>query len=416
MLDAVRGGATLQGARAGALANLMERDRRLAYELAAGVLRRRAQLDGMLELATADPRLHDVLRLEAYQLRALARVPPYAAVSTSVELAREAAGEGGARFVNQALRKIARETGSGKRETNEATHPSWLVARWRRLFGAAEAARLVAWNDTKPTLTVQPARWSADTLTLALREAGFGVEKAPHGAGLRVSRVDHVSRFPFPAQLPGYAEGGFVVQDPAHALVSRFAAIPPGTVVYDACAAPGGKAVALERGGARVLAGDARHERVGRLVETARRAGVAIQVAVADLLAAPFRSEALAAVLVDAPCSATGTIARHPDARWRVTPRTIARAAERQRALLAAAAALVRPGGLLVYATCSLEPEENSDIVTEFLAHHPQFARVPPPAAGAIPAGLLTSAGDFQSLPQRHGMDGAYAARLVRVR
>jgi len=414
MLDAVRGGATLQGARDGALANLVERDRRLAYELAAGVLRRRAQLDGMLELATADPRLHDVLRLGAYQLRALARVPAYAAVSTSVELARALAGEKAARFVNQALRKIAREGGSGKRETSGATHPSWLVARWQRCFGPTEAARLVAWNDTKPTFTIQPAHWSVEALTVELRQAGFGVEEAPYGAGLRVSSLNPVSRFPFPAQLPGYAEGGFVVQDPAHALVCRFAAIPPGTIVYDACAAPGGKAVALARGGARVIAGDARRERVGRLVETTRRAGVAIRVAVADLLAAPFRSEALPAVVVDAPCSATGTMARHPDARWRLTPRTIARAAERQRALLAVAAALVRPGGLLVYATCSLEPEENSDIVTEFLVRHPQFARVP--ATGSVPAALLTPAGDFQSLPQRHGMDGAYAARLARVR
>src|SRR5213080_1280556 len=122
----------------------------------------------------------------------------------------------------------------------------------------------------------------------------------------------------------------------------------------------------------------------------------------------------LAAVLVDAPCSATGTMARHPDARWRVTPRTIARAAERQRALLAAAAELVHPGGLLVYATCSLEPEENNDIVTEFLARHSQFARAS--AADAVPAVMLTPAGDFQSLPQRHGIDGACAARLARVR
>jgi len=414
MLDAVRGGATLQGARDGALANLVERDRRLAYELAAGVLRRRGQLDRMLELATANPRLHDVLRLGAYQLRALARVPAYAAVSTSVELAREVAGEKAARYVNQALRKLARETGSGKRETSGATHPSWLVARWQHRFGATDVTRLLAWNDTKPTFTIQPARWSAEALTVELRKAGFGVEEAPYGAGLRVSSADHVSRFPFPAQLPGFAEGGFVVQDPAHALVCRYAAFPPGTMVYDACAAPGGKSVALERGGARLLAGDGRRERVGRLVETARRAGVAIQVAVADLLAAPFRSEALAAVLVDAPCSATGTMARHPDARWRVTQGTIARAAARQRALLAAAAALVRPGGWLVYATCSLEPEENSDIVTEFLARHPQFARVPAP--DAVPAALLTPSGDFQSLPQRHGMDGAYAARLGRVR
>ncbi len=107
-------------------------------------------------------------------------------------------------------------------------------------------------------------------------------------------------------------------------------------------------------------------------------------------------------------------MARHPDARWRVTPRTIARAAERQGALLAAAAELVHPGGLLVYATCSLEPEENNDIVTEFLARHPQFARAS--AADAVPAVMLTPAGDFQSLPQRHGIDGAYAARLARVR
>src|SRR5207249_2140547 len=166
MLDAVRAGATLQGARDGALASLIERDRRLAYELAAGVLRRRAQLDRMLELATADPRLHDVLRLGAYQLRALARVPAYAAVSTSVELARALAGEKAARYVNQALRKIARETGSEKRETSGATHPSWLVARWRRRFGPTEADRLVAWNDTKPTFTIQPARWSVEALTV----------------------------------------------------------------------------------------------------------------------------------------------------------------------------------------------------------------------------------------------------------
>jgi 16S rRNA (cytosine967-C5)-methyltransferase len=423
MLDAVRGGATLQGARDGALANLVERDRRLAYELAAGVLRRRSQLDGMLELATANPRLHDVLRLGAYQLRALARVPAYAAVSTSVELAREVAGEKAARYVNQALRKVARDAlkdsltvaGTGMRDAEE-THPLWLVERWRVQFGHSDTKRLLTWNDSRAPLTLQPARWDVATLRARLTEAGFGVREAPCGAGVVVQAgaTHPASRIPPPAQLPGFAEGGFVVQDPAHALVCRYAAFPPGTMVYDACAAPGGKSVALERGGASVVAGDGRRERVGRLVETARRAGVAIQVAVADLLAAPFRSEALAAVLVDAPCSATGTMARHPDARWRVTQRAIARAAARQRALLAAAAALVRPGGLLVYATCSLEPEENSDIVTEFLARHPQFARVP--AAGAVPADLLTPAGDFQSLPQRHRMDGAYAARLGRVR
>ena len=410
----MRSGGTFQAARDRVLPTLAGRDRRLAYELAAGVLRRQADLDRRLGLRGADPRLHDVLRLGAYQLAALARVPPYAAVATSVELAREAVGEPAARFVNQALRRLARETGSGKRERDGPTHPSWLVARWQRLFGATDAARLVAWNDTRPTLTLQPAGWSAEALTLALRNSGFGVEGAPHGAGLRVSHPDHVSRFPFPAQLPGYADGAFIVQDPAHALVCRYSGVPPGTLVYDACAAPGGKAVMLERAGARVVAGDARPERIRRLRETARRAGVAIRVTVADLLSAPFAPGTVPAVLVDAPCSATGTMARHPDARWRVTPRTIVRAARLQRGLLEAAATLLCPGGLLVYSTCSLEPEENRDMVTEFLASHTEFARAPVPAA--VPASLLTPDGDLQSLPQRDGMDGAYAARLVRTR
>jgi len=141
---------------------------------------------------------------------------------------------------------------------------------------------------------------------------------------------------------------------------------------------------------------------------------VAIRPAVADLLAAPWAAGTVAAVLVDAPCTATGTMARHPDARWRISTRAIDRAAARQRALLHAGARLVPPGGVLVYATCSLEPEENSDVVNDFLERHPEFRRDAPPP-GTVPAELLTEAGDFQSLPQRHGIDGAYAARLVRV-
>ena len=410
----MRAGANFQTARDRALPPLAERDRRLAYELAAGVLRRRAQLDRTLSLDTVDPRLHDILRLGAYQLRALTRVPPYAAVSTSVELAREIAGEGGARYVNQALRKLTgvRDPVSGVR----GSHPAWLARRWTRRFGAVDAARLMAWNDTKPALILQPARWEADILLQRLREAGLGVTDAPFGAGVRVTRTPGPGHLTL-RDLPGFTEGAFIVQDPAHALLCRYAAIPRGTTVYDACAAPGGKAAMLERGGARVVAGEARRERLGVLRETAARAGVAIRVAVADLLSAPFRPRAFPAVLVDAPCSATGTIARHPDARWRLKPQTIVRAAARQRALLAAAAELVQPGGLLVYATCSLEPEENGDIVTEFLARHTDFARAPAAGggAGAVPATLLTTDGDFQTLPQRHGTDGAYAARLMRA-
>ena len=375
------------------------------------MLRHRARLDRGLELATADPRLHDILRLGAYQLRVLARVPAYAAVSTSVALAREIAGEPAARYVNHTLRRLARAAGPAPEGV--ATHPRWLVARWVRRFGREETRRLVAWNDTPPRLTVQPARWDRATLEHRLKAAGFGVREAPFGAGLEVLRTGAPGAL-LPARLPGLAEGGCIVQDPAHALVCRYAAVPPNEVVADLCAAPGGKAVMLERLGGRVVAADRRRDRGARLAETVRRAGVAIWVVLADLVSAPFGAEALDAVLVDAPCSATGTMGRHPDARWRLTPRAIARAAGRQRALLAAAARLVRPGGLLIYATCSLEPEENGEIVNDFLARHPAFERAP--AAGAVPAALVGPDGDFQTLPARHATDGAYAARLMRTR
>ena len=407
----MREGAPLDAARDAAVSALADRDRRLAYELSSGVLRRQSELDSALDLSRADPRLHDVLRLGAYQLRCLTRVPKHAAVATSVELARETAGEGPARFVNYTLRKL---TAIGYRlSATGSSHPDWLIRRWGARFGAAETERLLVWNDTKPPLTLQPAKWNRETLTRRLEDAGIGVAETPFDAGVRITPIAG-TRYPIPSQLPGFSEGGWIVQDPAHALVARFAAIPAGAVVYDACAAPGGKAVALERLGARIVAGDARPDRLPRLTDTARRAGVAIRCLAADLEAAPFGPGRFGAVLVDAPCSATGTMARHPDARWRLRPDVFPRAAARQARLLDAAAPLVRKsGGILIYATCSLEPEENSAVVEDFLSRNPDFTRTPPSAA--VPAELLTAAGDFQSLPQRHGIDGAYAARLVRT-
>jgi 16S rRNA (cytosine967-C5)-methyltransferase len=182
--------------------------------------------------------------------------------------------------------------------------------------------------------------------------------------------------------------------------------------LYDACGAPGGKAVALALGGVRVTAGEWRRPRLGRLRETLGRTGVAVPIVAADLRSAPFPPGTWDAVLLDAPCSATGTIARHPDARWRLSASAIAGLARRQTALLEAAAGLVRADGVLVYATCSLEPEENERQVEAFLERHPEFVRST--VSESVPATLLSAAGDFRSLPQRHGIDGAYAARLVR--
>jgi 16S rRNA (cytosine967-C5)-methyltransferase len=333
-------------------------------------------------------------------------------VSTSVELARETAGEAAARYVNQALRKLTSTV--HQVPGNGATHPAWLVKRWTTQFGEEGTERLVAWNDAKPPITLQPARWDQRTIKDRLHVAGIEVTEAPFGAGLRLNPTAG-TRNPAPAELPGFPEGGFLVQDAAQALVVRYAAIPPGWSVYDACAAPGGKAVALARTGAHVVAGDARLDRLPRLSETARRCAVAVRVLAADLLSAPFAPGSVQAVVVDAPCTATGTMARHPDARWRLRPSAIVRAAERQRRLLAAAAALVAPGGVLVYATCSLEPEENALVVNHLLERNAEFRRAPPPA-GAVEGALLTSDGDLSVFPPLHGIDGVYAARLVRSR
>ncbi|HSN15413.1 MAG TPA: RsmB/NOP family class I SAM-dependent RNA methyltransferase, partial [Anaeromyxobacteraceae bacterium] len=204
------------------------------------------------------------------------------------------------------------------------------------------------------------------------------------------------------------------VQDPAQAIVARFAARPTDGAIYDACAAPGGKTIAVGRAvgrsGGRVVAADKNVARVRRLRQNLERAGNGTEfVIAADATHPPVRQ--VDAALLDAPCLGTGTFARHPDARWKVTPRALEVIVQKQRELLEGVASVVKPGGLLVYATCSIEPEENELQVNSFLAAHPEFSREPSPAAE--PA-WLSPTGDLTLLPQVHGTDGAYAARLRR--
>ncbi|HEX5385563.1 MAG TPA: transcription antitermination factor NusB [Gemmatimonadales bacterium] len=439
ILEEVHAGRPFDAALDDAVRRLGEADRRLAHELAAGVLRNHSVLDRRLRpLVTrgwrdvAEP-LRAILRLGAYQLTALDRVPPHAAVSTSVALARETGGERAAGFVNAVLRRLGRERsaierpagiasaarangrtrngargdidGAGARALAERySHPEWLVRRWLGRYGAEDAERLLEWNNTRPRLVVQPARQSAAALTAAFAAARVPAEPAPYGAGLAVARGR-------PERLPGYERGEFVVQDPAQSLVVWFADVPPGTVAYDACAAPGGKTIGLARTGVRVVAGDATRARLGRLCDNIARAGSGREhVIAADALHPPVRP--LDAVLVDAPCLGTGAFARHPDARGRVEPEALAALARRQAELLEAASGVIRPGGLLVYATCSLEPEEDEQQIDRFLDRHPEFRREP---ADDFPPSLLTRKGDLMTLPQRDHMDGAYAARLRRV-
>ncbi len=422
ILQQVRDGRPFDAALADAVTRLPEPDRRLAHELAAGVLRSQSALDAVLAplvprgWAAVAPALREVLRLGAYQLTALDRVPDHAAVSTSVALGREAGGAKAGGFVNAVLRKVAAmepslfpsapAEGASEAAALAAaqSHPEWIVQRWLSRYGRDGAEALLRWNNTRPVLALQPARASAGTLMKRWQQAGIEVHPAPYGAGLITDR----SR---PDELPGFVEGDFLVQDPAHALVAWYADVPAGDVLADLCAAPGGKTVSIGRGIRGVLAADLSPKRTARLAENLRRAGSGREHAiVADAKHPPLRDAG--AVLLDAPCLGTGTFARHPDARWRVTASALAELAKEQRALLDAAAGSVRPGGLLVYSTCSLEPEENELQVEAFLARNAGFRRDPPED---FPPALLSPAGDLMILPQRHAMDGAYAARLRRA-
>jgi 16S rRNA (cytosine967-C5)-methyltransferase len=417
ILSQVRDGKPFEVALDRAVADLAEADRRLAHELAAGVLRQRSTLDAQLTplasrgWSNVPPDLQDILRLGAYQLTALQRVPAHAAVDTSVSLAKASGGRRAGGFVNAVLRRLirseVRSPAGGVRDAvslaGEYSHPVWLVRRWLEQFGTEETEKLLRWNNTRPRLVIQPARGDLESLGVRLRASGIEVVAAPHDAGLVVSS----SR---PSELPGYDEGLFLVQNPAQALLARFADLPPDALVYEACAAPGGKAIAFGRTSRMVIAGDVSLARARRLQENLVRAGSGREsVIVADGTRPPVRP--MHAVVLDVPCLGTGTFARHPDARWRVTPRALHTLVRLQAELLDQSAGRVAPRGLLIYSTCSLEAEENRSQVERFLQTHPEFRRE---ATGAVPTQLLSSDGDLMVLPQRHAMDGAYAARLRR--
>ena len=397
-----------------ALGAVPESERPLAHELAAGVLRHRTVLDAAIapHLDRGPDRIRDdlldILRLGAYQLLYLDRIPRHAAVDTAVSLGRRIAGARVGGFINAVLRKVG-EAGVPKSEEGPAapllamrySHPEWLIERWLTRFGGEDTERLLQANNARPPLVVQPARWNTETLIASFEQQGISWRLAPFAAGLIVEGRR-------PQELPGFSAGSCFVQDPAQALVVRFFARPAGPL-YDACAAPGGKAIAFSAAGF-VAAADLRPPRARRLRENLLRAGCGpAAVLVADAGSPPVRP--LPAVLLDAPCLGTGTFSRHPDARWRVTPEALTALAAEAGLLLRTLAAVVAPGGLLFFATCSLEPEENELQISAFLAEEPRFRRE---VSASVPPELLTPAGDLMLLPHRHGTDGAYAARLRR--
>ena len=406
----------------GEVASRLEaRDRAFAHELAYGTTRLRGRLDHLLSphvrrgLDATEPRLRELLRLGAYQALYMDSVPPYAAVSETVGQARRVTGAKSSGFVNAVLRRVVERgddpAGYPDTTTDPAgflatwgSHPRWLVERWLNRWSFDEVRRLVERDNGAPDVSVVPLQASPGEAVARLAEAG--IEAKVVGAGTRAVRLGAASSVTSALEMVGSA----IVQDPGANLVSQYADVPSGMMVADFCAAPGGKVLALPAPRLRILAADRSESRIHVLKENALRVGRSVELVVADALHPPVREADV--VMLDVPCTGTGTLARHPDARWRLDPEQIGAMAQLQAGMLEAAAEVVRPGGLLVYSTCTLEPEENAERVEAFLAGRSDFEIED---SGVVPETYRDDRGYLRVTPHAHGFDGAFGARLRKA-
>jgi 16S rRNA (cytosine967-C5)-methyltransferase len=402
-------------------------DRALVTRLVYGTLAWQGRLDHHLRglvsapWETLDPPVRAALRLGLYQLLFLDRVPAYAAVDASVSLAR-AAGRGAAGLVNAVLRRAATAGTAGLplpdaaadpvgRLAVEWSHPRWLVERWAAELGLDELPALLAANNVHGATAVRANRLQTTRDALLAELSAAGVDAAPSrwtADGVVIGRSSARLR-----ELPAWREGRFAFQGEASQLVTALLGLTPGDRVLDACAAPGGKAThaaGLVGADGLVVAVDRRTAGARRIAaEAARLGATAVHVLVGDARRVPSAAR-FDAVLVDAPCSGLGTLRRHPELRWRRRPEDVPRLAALQREILGGVAPLVRGGGVLAYAVCTLAREETDDVIEWFRRAHPGFRLED--AATRIPAEVVTPAGTMRTLPHRHGLDGFFAARL----
>ena len=420
----LRGGDLLDSSFERRTVRLEPRDRRWTRELVYGMLRRRSWIDAVLADRVSggpsrlDADVADLLRVGAYQLLAMGSVPAYAAIAQTVELVKRRHGIGASKLANAVLRRIDRErdalgfslpTDLTDALALEYSHPRWIVARWLARFGEADTRALLAANNGEAPLVARPYHVVREQLEAMLESAGVETRDAP----LVTDSVVLAGGVASLTELGAFKQGLFHLQDPASTLVTRYACVATGSTVADLCAAPGGKALELARVAGTVYAGDTSRVRLLRVRENVKRLDATNVIPfVGDATAPAVRD--MDAVLVDVPCTGTGTFRRHPDARWRLKASDLAVLPATQRAILRAAATAVRPGGLLIYSTCSLELEENDEQVDRFLADHPDWTLEPPPE-GVVPASVLDN-GMLRVLPQLHATDGAFAARFRRPR
>ena len=408
-------------------AQLSSADRALCQEIVYGIVRWQATLDWLIARKTdgreQKPGLQNLLRLGLYQIFRLDRIPDHAAVNETVELAKQNGFGAQAGFVNAVLRGYLREHDetkkllAGLKISQPAlgwSHPEWLVARWQKRWGIEKTASLLEWNNTPPKTFARVNTLKTDAGKLLEKWRDENVEyDFVRREQLGENLVFELKSHPPLSSLASFRDGWFYIQDPGTLLAACKLGPQPGETILDFCAAPGGKTTfiaQLMNNQGRIVAQDVSDERLKWIQENCQRLGVTcveLQRAAGILSAEQTKdgtaSGTLAArfdrILVDAPCSNTGVMRRRVDLRWRIQPAEIERLRTAQLDLLQQAATQVKPGGVLVYSTCSLEPEENGEVVKHFLNEHADFK--------------LES--EHELLPFVDNVDGAYVAKLIRA-
>ncbi|BAZ87448.1 16S rRNA (cytosine(967)-C(5))-methyltransferase [Dolichospermum compactum] len=409
---------------------LPDNDRRLMTELVYGSVRRQRTLDVIIEqLATKktpQPKdLRTILHLGFYQLRYQQRIPISAAVNTTVELAKENGFPGLTGFVNGLLRQYLRlvEKSSEPLQIPENpveklgilhSFPNWIIELWLSQLGFEETEKLCNWMNQTPTidLRVNILRSSLKEVESAFVSAGILVKPIPHlPQALRLIGNNGAIQ-----NLPGFHEGWWTVQDSSAQLVAHLLDPQPGHVVIDVCAAPGGKTTHIaelmgDKG--KIYACDKTASRLRKLKENAQRLNLqSIEICPGDSRNLPQFYNTADRVLLDAPCSGLGTMHRHADARWRQTPASVQELSQLQRELLSHNATFVKTGGVLVYATCTLHPAENEQVISEFLAANPHWQIEPP----SFDFADISPLGWLKVWPHQQDMDGFFMVRLRKTK
>jgi 16S rRNA (cytosine967-C5)-methyltransferase len=426
--------------------SIHDRDRGLVTELVYGCVRRQRTLDAIIDeigkkKAYQQPKdLRTILHLGLYQLRYQQRIPPSAAVNTTVELAKEFGFAKLTGVVNGILRQYIRMSEGDKGEMFSLpspnaksiierlgiihSFPDWIIDVWVQQFGLEETEKLCQWMNQTPTidLRVNPLQITVEEVEKAFESAGVKLEKIPYlPLALRLAGSSGAI-----TNLPGFHQGWWTVQDSSAQLVSYLLDPQPGEVIIDVCAAPGGKTThiaELMQDKGKIWACDQTASRLRKVEENAVRSQLkSIQLCTGDSRNLPQFQNVADRVLLDAPCSGLGTLHRHADARWRQTPESVQELATLQQQLLLSTSKLVKPGGVLVYSTCTLHPAENENVVESFLAANPDWkieTQIEKPNPNSAIANYFVNnchvQGWLKVLPHQYNMDGFFMVRLRKA-